>query len=345
MWRRRPQHTLVVFLAILFARLIVSLAAALAGGFLSVKQLQQAGLVELGALGLIAGAVELIRVRDGAMWRALRAVRADTRFVIRLVLGVTGVTFALDLLLVAGFDADLAGIALVRMLVLGFAAAAALSRMRRNGGLHWPELTLPARVAAAVVAALGRCLPLLARRRPLPGVAAEGTAPVVLIAYYYPPHNEIGAARPHRFARYLRRHGTAVSVVCSSALLRRGSDQRMLAEAEAAEHPPIWVPGPSPAAGPRWMSAILAKVQRVLMPYDDRLGWLPHAYAEALRALTARSVLVSTHPPVVTHLVALLLKLRTGRPWVADFRDPLWATRSAALHTRARSRSTASPTT
>jgi len=38
---------------------------------------------------------------------------------------------------------------------------------------------------------------------------------VLLLAYYFPPQNEIGAARPHRFARYLRRLGTPVSVICS----------------------------------------------------------------------------------------------------------------------------------
>ena len=40
--------------------------------------------------------------------------------------------------------------------------------------------------------------------------------------------------------------------------------------------------------------------------------------------MTADSVIISTHPPVVTHVAALILKLRTGRPWIADFRDPLW---------------------
>lgn len=40
--------------------------------------------------------------------------------------------------------------------------------------------------------------------------------------------------------------------------------------------------------------------------------------------MTPGTVLISTHPPVVTHLVALVLKRRFGRPWIADFRDPLW---------------------
>ena len=62
--------------------------------------------------------------------------------------------------------------------------------------------------------------------------------------------------------------------------------------------------------------------QRVLLPYDDRLAWLPYACAAAAE-VTPGTVLVSTHPPVVTHLAALALKRRTGWPWIADFRDPL----------------------
>jgi hypothetical protein len=54
------------------------------------------------------------------------------------------------------------------------------------------------------------------------------------------------------------------------------------------------------------------------------MSWLPHAYSAARQSLTRHAVIVSTHPPVVTHMAAMALKLRTGRPWVADFRDPLW---------------------
>lgn len=65
-------------------------------------------------------------------------------------------------------------------------------------------------------------------------------------------------------------------------------------------------------------------LERVLLPYHDRISWLPHACAAASALMTPGTVLISTHPPVVTHLVALVLKQRFGRPWIADFRDPLW---------------------
>ena len=162
---------------------------------------------------------------------------------------------------------------------------------------------------------------------------------VLMLAYYFPPQNAIGAARPSRFVRHLRRLGTPVSVVCSP-LPKPGSryEERPSSPAlqggqgggqggpASDEAEAIRVPGASPACGQRRLDAIsraLRGVQRVLLPYDDRLAWLPYACAAASAEVTPGTVLVSTHPPVVTHLAALALKRRTGRPWIADFRDPL----------------------
>jgi glycosyltransferase involved in cell wall biosynthesis len=59
---------------------------------------------------------------------------------------------------------------------------------------------------------------------------------------------------------------------------------------------------------------------------DKDVNWLPHAVRRAL-ALHRREkfdLVYSTAPPFTDHLVAQLIKQRTGLPWVADFRDP-WA--------------------
>lgn len=59
---------------------------------------------------------------------------------------------------------------------------------------------------------------------------------------------------------------------------------------------------------------------------DKDVNWLPHAVKHAL-ALHRREkfdLIYSTAPPFTDHLVAQLVKQRTGLPWVADFRDP-WA--------------------
>jgi len=182
-------------------------------------------------------------------------------------------------------------------------------------------LALGLRTGQETAAHAGRKLAALAWRARLPAGPPQA---VVLVAYYFPPHNTIGAARPHRFARYLRRRGADVAVVCSSEMLSRVSDMLNLEEAAAQAPSPERVPGPAATPTARRISTLLNHIQRMLLPYDDRISWLPHAYVAAARAMTAESVLVSTHPPVVAHLAALVIKMRCGRPWVADFRDPLW---------------------
>ncbi len=153
-------------------------------------------------------------------------------------------------------------------------------------------------------------------------VAAPGPGPrrLLMVAYYYPPQNEIGAARPHRLARYLRRRGIDVDVVTSAkpvqdadegvVVIRTGQDRAALRR------------------GGGWRlrlgAAALHGLERLFLPYEDRLGWFPHAYTAARARLGPGTVLFSTQPPTVTHMVALVLKARTGAPWIADFRDPLW---------------------
>ena len=192
----------------------------------------------------------------------------------------------------------------------------------------------------------GRQLGNVLARMLIPAGSAQpgsgtGDRRVLMLAYYYPPQNAIGAARPHRFARYLRRLGTPVSVICSPVPKpgsRYGEQRADLTPpapdkarhndpALESEPPAIRVPSASLIRNPHRLDAasrVLQVIQRVLLPYDDRLTWLPYACAAASRELTAGTVLLSTHPPVVTHLAALALKQQSGRPWIADFRDPLW---------------------
>jgi glycosyltransferase involved in cell wall biosynthesis len=85
------------------------------------------------------------------------------------------------------------------------------------------------------------------------------------------------------------------------------------------------VPGaPSLRRARRWIAALGSLVQRVA-PYNDRLEWVAHAYS-AGRDLLRReriSVVVSTSPPVATHIAAWLLQRTERCTWIADFRDPI----------------------
>jgi O-antigen/teichoic acid export membrane protein len=152
---------------------------------------------------------------------------------------------------------------------------------------------------------------------------------LLMLSYYFPPQNEIGAARPDRFARWLMRQGIEVAVVTSAPPRTRAGEERevdtvhvpgMTLSARAAAR---WDVVPA-AFGVRVAAAAIHLAERLLLPYDDRMGWLPFAYVAASRRIGPGTVLFSTHPPTVTHLTALALKHRFGLPWIADFRDPLW---------------------
>lgn len=125
---------------------------------------------------------------------------------------------------------------------------------------------------------------------------------LLLIAYHYPPENTSGAARPARLARYLPEAGVECRVIA------RGSAEPVT-EADAPAYQ-------------RWLCE---KMQRFLLPYNERLPWLPAAVRAGSDLIRRERIdaLYSTSPPLVTHLVAMELSRRFGLPWVADFRDPL----------------------
>ncbi|MFZ1682766.1 MAG: glycosyltransferase [Candidatus Zixiibacteriota bacterium] len=57
---------------------------------------------------------------------------------------------------------------------------------------------------------------------------------------------------------------------------------------------------------------------------DEHVGWVPMAVAKGLQAIRSEQIdaIITTSPPETNHLVGLWLKRLTGKPWIADFRDP-----------------------
>ncbi len=148
------------------------------------------------------------------------------------------------------------------------------------------------------------------------GVTAASARPAVLIlATAFPPDAVSGAARPGRFAKYLPQFGYEPIVICQS-----GPGQVFGSESVRR------VPPPTPGRKARLLDGLGRLTQRFLLPYNDGLEWTAHLLAEAEALLARRPIaaVLSTSPPVATHLGALWLKRRHGLPWVADFRDPLW---------------------
>ena len=83
--------------------------------------------------------------------------------------------------------------------------------------------------------------------------------------------------------------------------------------------------GAGPAGGNvgrrRWLSWLM---RAVLFP-NPTIGWWGPAVKVGERAIreSGYDVIVSTQPPITSHVVGRTLAHRTGRPWVADYRD-IW---------------------
>jgi hypothetical protein len=137
--------------------------------------------------------------------------------------------------------------------------------------------------------------------------------PVLFLAYVYPPDQYSGAARPHRLAKYLKRLGHQVSVLAAGeepGFTSQGDDvYRVQGE---FDHLP--------------RKSRMEQVFRLsLFPYDEGATWIPRVVRTAKRWMKdgQQPVVISTSPPVTTHIAALWLKQKYGMRWFADFRDPL----------------------
>ena len=139
--------------------------------------------------------------------------------------------------------------------------------------------------------------------------AEDHKPPVLILAYVYPPDNYSGAARPYRFAKYLARLGHPVEVIAAGA-----------GDGVQVAGPVYRVRG---ELGEQRKTLLDKLVRAVWLQYDEGLTWVPRAVRLAKRWSSRRPVLLSTSPPLTTHLAALWLKRRYGWKWVADFRDPL----------------------
>ncbi|MGQ9918813.1 MAG: glycosyltransferase [Bryobacteraceae bacterium] len=141
----------------------------------------------------------------------------------------------------------------------------------------------------------------------------EPNLPLVqLFAFHFPPSSSSGAARPGRLARYLPEHGFRLRVTAHAFPGAESAGRTAFLRPEDAR------------GGWRAVLPWMRLLQRIA-PYNEQLPWLPAALGHAFgadRNERAQAV-ISSFPPVAAHLAGLLFHLRTGVPWIADFRDPL----------------------
>jgi glycosyltransferase involved in cell wall biosynthesis len=151
---------------------------------------------------------------------------------------------------------------------------------------------------------------------------------ILIVAYFYPPMNIIGARRPYALAKWLRRRGHDVTVLTSLHTGRDGGGdptnaatraRDLLAtrlnwrpsnlEVATGQRAGDWETGPGV-----WGSIFVPDVQLI--------SWAPFAIGVALR-LQRRApfdAVITTSPVESAHGVGLALR-RRGVPWIVDLRD------------------------
>jgi glycosyltransferase involved in cell wall biosynthesis len=138
---------------------------------------------------------------------------------------------------------------------------------------------------------------------------------VLILAYHYPPENEIGGTRPYRFAKYLSRLGYTCRVF--TAADQAGSDDTNVE----------YVPDPFVTRPRHSLSWQLERAARkFILPGDVGMHWSYRA-SQAARACIrahsgARVTIFSTFPPLGAHLAGWQLVRGNRLAWIADFRDP-----------------------
>jgi glycosyltransferase involved in cell wall biosynthesis len=124
-----------------------------------------------------------------------------------------------------------------------------------------------------------------------------------------------GALRPYRFYKYLPEFGIEPWVITGSE--QNGTLERV-----------IQAPTPTRRPNKRTLLGATEKAMRLwAFPNDDAVMWPLSAVRtaeELLKSVRIRAI-ISTFPPVNTHMTAAILHRRHKLPWVADFRDPLGA--------------------
>ena len=150
---------------------------------------------------------------------------------------------------------------------------------------------------------------------------AAGRRRVLLIAFHFPPFSQSsGLLRTFCFARDLLLHGWLSTVLTVRERVYEKSRDDLLEKIPAeivVERAAAWDVARDLALGgryPDWLA----------LP-DRWWSWLAGGVWLALRRwrLWRPDVIWSTYPIATAHLLGLVLARVSGRPWVADFRDPM----------------------
>lgn len=165
---------------------------------------------------------------------------------------------------------------------------------------------------------------------------------ILLISYYFPPFNSVGAVRPGKLAKYLHRRGHLVHVLTaknpaflSGIQLEIPASQVHEVHGWSANSPVQLLLGGKKKVmrdGYMWAGARRPWLKRLGSWYktlahwpDAEIGWVATAISKGKQLLAKNNydVIYVSSPPFSALRVGRSLSLASGIPWVAEYRD-LW---------------------
>jgi glycosyltransferase involved in cell wall biosynthesis len=148
----------------------------------------------------------------------------------------------------------------------------------------------------------------------------RSTRTALLIAFHYPPCSaSSGLQRSLAFSRHLPEHGWNTVVLTVTP----GAHERVTAQ--PGNVPPNVIVARSLALDAARHLAIRGRYWSALALPDRWSNWWLSAVPRGLRLIRehAIDVIWSTYPIATAHRIGTSLAQRSGKPWIADFRDPM----------------------
>jgi glycosyltransferase involved in cell wall biosynthesis len=166
---------------------------------------------------------------------------------------------------------------------------------------------------------------------------------VLLIAFAYPPVEIIGSVRPAALAKYLPQFSWEPIVLTPErGGVRRESDLivetgyrdvlsdwklRLRLDRKRTIHEQFGLSSATSEPGSLRLHTRALDLAKFLITYPDPFkGWTPFALA-AIEKIRRQNLdiaaIVTTSPPIISHVIGRRAKSILGCPWIADFRD-LW---------------------
>ena len=144
---------------------------------------------------------------------------------------------------------------------------------------------------------------------------------VLIVAYHFPPHSGGGVFRTLKFTKYLPEFGYQPYVLTVKNSMHRIKDATLLREIPpeakvyrtfSFEHRILRAP------------RLLGMNLKWFYIPDENIGWLPSAVSQGEKIIKKKNIdiVYATAPMFTSLLIGFMLKKKTGKPLVVDYRDP-----------------------